>query len=310
MIRAIRGQIGFTLIELLVGMAIALVMLLATAGVFINTKKAFAFQNAQSEIAQEGRFGVDMIRRLIGQAGYRAPVTTITSNTANVVPAAVSSTPPFTRAVDYFAASNSLVLRFQSDGSQIGCDGAQIAATTSLQSNWYEVWLTFDSTNNVLTCGVSNEVNATSATPPTTWMTKPIDLIGTSDSTNNPSPIKVDSFSPQFGFDTSQNGALAAGAVGCSYPSNQSGDCLAKAYVNASALNAAPYNATPYEMERVVTVRVCIQVETTSNVLPVGQSYSYLACDGTVTTGKTSSTSSTLIRSITATARLRNLVNA
>jgi len=294
-LRMRKADSGFTLIEMMVGMVVGMIMLIATAAVFANTKKAFVFQNAQSEIAQEGRFGVDLLRRLIGQAGYRATPTT---TAAYAVPAAGATTPPFTAAVEMDTTGAILKLRFQSDGTQIGCDGAQIAATSDMTTQFSEVWIKYDATNKVLQCGLTSGTASTAASAPSSY----VDLIGTSNSATNPSPVQVDGFTPSLGFDTSIT-AAGTNAAGCTYPGSYQGDCLAKEYDTFST----SLGSSPYDWQRVVAVRVCVKIETINNVVPSGQTYSYVDCAGALHTGQSGTT---LIRTITATSRVHNLLNA
>ena len=299
---------GFTLIEILVGMAVGMIMLLATAGIFMSTKKAFVFQNAQSEVSQEGRFGVDLLRRLIGQAGYRAVPATISTN---VLPAA-AGTPPFTKAVQLDSTGNILILRFQSDGNQIDCTGATLAANANLSTDYTEIWIKYvaATTSAPITPGYLQCGSAVSTGAAITAINNYVDLIGTSNSSSNPAPLKVDGFTPTFGVDTSTNAANSS-SVGCSYPGNSGttnqGDCLAKSYVGASAMSLTPDRSTTWDWERVVAVRVCLKLETVNNVIPSNQTYSYVDCSGTLQTGQSGTT---LVRTITATSRLHNLVNS
>ncbi|WP_028453584.1 PilW family protein [Chitinilyticum aquatile] len=62
---------GFTITELMVGLALAMILTLAVANVYIETRATFRTQAAQARLGDEGRFIMAMVQRMAFQAGYR-----------------------------------------------------------------------------------------------------------------------------------------------------------------------------------------------------------------------------------------------
>lgn len=65
-----KSDAGFTLIELLIAMAVGLVVLGATYGVFILHSKTFGNQEQIAEMQQNARAAMDIMTREIRMAGY------------------------------------------------------------------------------------------------------------------------------------------------------------------------------------------------------------------------------------------------
>ena len=105
-------QSGLTLIELMVAMVIALIALGAGGALYLTSSQTNRVLQMQNHLAEDGRFTLHMLQRLISQAGYRGGTGTA-------------------RASNYFAATSGTVfsVNFDADGTNlIGCDGAPAAA--------------------------------------------------------------------------------------------------------------------------------------------------------------------------------------
>lgn len=114
-------QRGLSLIELLVAMTIALVAVAAGLSLYVGTRQTTRVQEMQSRLAEDGRFAVFMLQRIIGQAGFR-PNPAIVMPANYITPTSVSS----------------VTVRFDGDNANtIGCDGAVVngAQVLTIASN-------------------------------------------------------------------------------------------------------------------------------------------------------------------------------
>ncbi|QZA77533.1 PilW family protein [Deefgea tanakiae] len=82
-----QNENGFTIIELMIGLALAMVLTLAIANIYIQTRQTFRTQSAITNQADEGKFALSTIQRMIFQAGYinktnmkTLPTTAFTAN--------------------------------------------------------------------------------------------------------------------------------------------------------------------------------------------------------------------------------------
>lgn len=64
-------QSGLTLVELMVGMFIALVALGAGGALYLSSSQTNRVLQMQNHLTEDGRFALQMIQRLVSQAGYR-----------------------------------------------------------------------------------------------------------------------------------------------------------------------------------------------------------------------------------------------
>ncbi|QDQ29255.1 hypothetical protein FNU76_09510 [Chitinimonas arctica] len=275
------SQRGFSLIELMVGGTVGMVMLFAVSAVFLSSQRASRQQRAQSEIAEEGRYALDTLKRFVMQAGYRQPDLNIPSATAIFPPAPLNS-----EAIG--STGSDLILRFQGYGSlAYGCDGAAINLGTG--NDWNQMSIALDSANKKITCTPSSVATggATGGAAGTA-----VDLVGGTDSA-----VKVTAFELQFGYDDTTNPSKYD--VGCMYSSTIQGDCLADSYKTAAQVGS--------NWNRVVAVRVCLKMETVKDAFEVSTAQKVLSCtDGSIA----SQNSKKLIRTFTTTSSLRNLVRA
>ena len=147
-----RPQAGFTLVELMVAMAVGLLISLAAIAGLISARRGFSTVDAASQLRDNGRFSVDLIRRLGVQSGFKdrlfaaAPVPPpLAGAAANPPPniygfnnASLNAKDPLTTANPRAAGSEGygsdiLILRYQtaerfpgadaSDQSMIDCSG-------------------------------------------------------------------------------------------------------------------------------------------------------------------------------------------
>ncbi|MBM5572884.1 MULTISPECIES: PilW family protein [Deefgea] len=65
-----QNENGFTIIELMIGLALAMLLTLAIANMYIQTRQTFRTQSAITNQADEGKFALSTIQRMIFQAGY------------------------------------------------------------------------------------------------------------------------------------------------------------------------------------------------------------------------------------------------
>lgn len=124
-------QRGMTLVELMVAMIIALIALGAGGTLYLNSSRVNRVLQMQNHLAEDGRFALHMIQRVISQAGYRGGAGAA-------------------RATDYFIATSStqFSVKFNADGvNQIGCDGGP--ASVGAQSLTIEE----DGSTHSLKCG-------------------------------------------------------------------------------------------------------------------------------------------------------------
>jgi type IV pilus assembly protein PilW len=107
-------QNGFSLLELLVAIAISMVAVVAATEMYSTTRQTRRIQAMQAPLADEGRFAISMIQRIVSQAGFRRDPT-----------AAVPS--------DRFSvASNVMTVKFDPDGTnQIACNGSMPGAAVA-----------------------------------------------------------------------------------------------------------------------------------------------------------------------------------
>lgn len=239
-------QRGFTLAEMLVGMVVGLIVLAIVSLVFLKTQGAFSLQTRQSELAEEGRFGVDFLKRIVGQAGY---LSTDTSKT-KLLPTALNASP-----IQYSASSKTLTLTFQADAAMRDCaDGTLTAASPPVNQT---IALAYDSSNGKITCKYSGDAAAS-------------DLIG-----GTGSPVNVAAMQWKLGVDDT----ASTGEVFCDYGSAK-GDCVADHYYAPDASQMAGTDM----WKKVVSVRACFMLETRRDIFQGAQSYTVVDCDGAVTT--------------------------
>lgn len=80
---------GFSLVELMVAISISLVLLVGLIQVFISSKRSYNIQDSIARMQENGRYAVELLNRDLRLAGYmggNADVTTISGNSAPVVP--------------------------------------------------------------------------------------------------------------------------------------------------------------------------------------------------------------------------------
>jgi type IV pilus assembly protein PilW len=62
---------GFTLVEMLVAIALSTVIALAAVAALIVARQGFATVDASSQVRDNGRYAIDIIKRMVVQAGYQ-----------------------------------------------------------------------------------------------------------------------------------------------------------------------------------------------------------------------------------------------
>jgi type IV pilus assembly protein PilW len=63
-------QRGFTIVELMVGLTLALLITLGVANIYLQTRQTFRTQTALTRLAEDGKYAVATLQRMIYQAGY------------------------------------------------------------------------------------------------------------------------------------------------------------------------------------------------------------------------------------------------
>lgn len=62
---------GFSLVELMVALTLALVAMLAATELYSNTRQTYRIQGMQSRLAEDGRYAMSMLQRVLLQANFR-----------------------------------------------------------------------------------------------------------------------------------------------------------------------------------------------------------------------------------------------
>jgi type IV pilus assembly protein PilW len=104
------SQSGFTLVELMVGVAMSLLILLVATGMFSASSSAEKSNVGSSELATNGRYALDSLRRELLHAGFKALTwTPLTSPTTTLPSVAGDCSPSFAISLDrtLWASNNS-----------------------------------------------------------------------------------------------------------------------------------------------------------------------------------------------------------
>lgn len=126
---------GLSLIELLVAMTIALVAILAATALYNSTRQTYRVQTMQNRLAEDGRFAISMLQRIITQAGFR--------------PLPMPSGVVWTGSAIEPDSATSMTVRFISDKTnQIGCGGVVVSSDTAIT----KLVISQPSGQNKLTC--------------------------------------------------------------------------------------------------------------------------------------------------------------
>lgn len=110
---------GFSLVELMVAMTLALVAMLAATELYTNTRQTYRIQGMQSRLAEDGRYAMSMLQRVLLQANFRT----------NPVAAAVAGfvTP------DASTPATKFQIQFNGDNiNTVDCSGAPVAGTPTV----------------------------------------------------------------------------------------------------------------------------------------------------------------------------------
>jgi len=105
---------GLTLVELMVALTIALVATMAATQLYMSTRQTYRIQTMQNRLAEDGRFAISMLQRIITQAGFR-PAPTVPPPAAWAGPAITPAAPN---------SATQMHVRFVADqANQIDCSG-------------------------------------------------------------------------------------------------------------------------------------------------------------------------------------------
>lgn len=140
-------QPGFSLVELMVAIAVSLLLMLAIVTVFLGNKDSYRTQNALAALHQEARLARFVLKNAIAHAGYRVDIDPDPVRTFNQGFIADDPDASLTHA----AGSDSLTVRFQSDGVMNNCAGGRVPANETAH---FHLYLDGD---NRLTCTIYDE---------------------------------------------------------------------------------------------------------------------------------------------------------
>jgi type IV pilus assembly protein PilW len=136
-------QQGFSMVEILVALTISLLLLGGVLQIFVSSKQAYRVQENLSRVQENGRFSVDYLGRYIRLAGYRADLSITRGETFKSPNLAITGTND-----NGTNGSDTITIRFQSDGNMRDCLGSVIAPTpNTFATNTFQV-----SINNDLVC--------------------------------------------------------------------------------------------------------------------------------------------------------------
>lgn len=243
MIMFSRSQRGLSLVELLVGMTIALVAVAAATSMYVGTRQTSRVQASQARLAEDGRFAIFMLQRIIGQAGYRPP-----DGTTAIQPMVADYLTP-----DATTATTKLQIKFTGDNvSSVDCSGALVNGAQTL---------TISGTGGTLSC--TNAANTA-----TNW-------IAASASGTGGATELVD-FQLQYGTDRwgpAGNGVAVSTAIGCgaAMGSGLARDCVADSYDEAIA------KANPAS---IIAVKACLVLRAEAVDGAVTKSAAVTNCSG------------------------------
>lgn len=131
---------GFSLVELMVALVIALISIAAATEIYISSRQTNRIQGMQSRLAEDGRYAISMLQRMISQAGYRP--------NPNILIASDFITP---------VSSESVTIKFTADGvSSVACDGT-VPAANAVQT------ITIAKSGGKLQCGAVDWLAPSSA---------------------------------------------------------------------------------------------------------------------------------------------------
>jgi type IV pilus assembly protein PilW len=258
---------GFSLIELMVAITISMVAMVAVSEVYVSTRQTYKLQNMQSPLADEGRFAISMIQRIVSQAGYRPlPWTTMVAHRI---------------AIATGAATNSITVKFDRDGSnQINCDGstdAKVPAVPPAVPLAVPPILRIEQNGRKLRCGPVNadgtvngdgSINANGTVTAANWVDW---IVPATAGTGNSSDV-VD-FAVAYGIDTGPAMTPANFGCGTEAAGNKPRDCIADSYATA-----LPGVATD---DQIVAVKVCLILSSEATDSSVIKPAAVKNCGGT-----------------------------
>ena len=146
-------QHGFTLVELLVSMSVGLIITLAAMGMLSVSGRGLNTVDIASQLRDNGRFVVELIRRMVLQSGYKNNFYAVAlPASGNPIPnitgfndALIDINDPLTTQGAGYNGSDILILRFQAsetymgsgvtDGSMIDCAGNQVTVVPTNQTD-------------------------------------------------------------------------------------------------------------------------------------------------------------------------------
>jgi type IV pilus assembly protein PilW len=172
-------QCGLTLVELMVALAVSLVLMAGVIQIYLSSKQTYRIQDGLARVQENGRFAMEHIGRFVRFAGYHVdstvPADTVFT-TANLAIAGTNGTG---------AASDSITLRFQSDGTMQDCQGADVTNGT-MSTNTFSI-----SANSALLC--NNGVNP--VPQPLAEGVENLQILYGEDLVNNP-PLRASRYLP------------------------------------------------------------------------------------------------------------------
>ncbi len=144
-------QSGMSLVELMVGLALGLLLMAGVMQVFLSSKQTYRFQDAQSQIQENGRFAMDTLESRLRMAGYAGCYGDFSSGVENMLnnPANfawnisnpvqgfdnVAATDNLGGITGFIAGSDVLVIRGMSNGVLVNSNPDNLEFTVTAANN-------------------------------------------------------------------------------------------------------------------------------------------------------------------------------
>ncbi|UXY15650.1 PilW family protein [Chitiniphilus purpureus] len=155
---------GFTIVELMIGLSLALLLALAIASVYSQTRQTFRLQAAQSRLSDDGQYVLETYKRMLTQSGYRSWNG---SAGGQILIAAFPAATPFAAGDTLLEDDDGIHVRFygDTDGNVIRCETSNDADYPFLKAagaatTRYTFVLYHDDNADTLNCAAADKSNA------------------------------------------------------------------------------------------------------------------------------------------------------
>lgn len=147
-------QSGLSLIELMVAMVVSLILMLGLGSLLLANKDSYRTQNEFAALQQNSRLARFVIKNAIEHAGYIVDLTTDPQHAFAHGFVAVTTNEHRTYYNDTDNDSDTITIRFQSDGDMSDCQGKRVGSPGNPDTAHYELYV--DDDENELECTVYN----------------------------------------------------------------------------------------------------------------------------------------------------------